>query len=220
MRSFAFALLALMGFAGPAAANFTGATAPANWTVTNTGTLTGGSPTLGTATFSTTQLMMTGSDSLSPSGVPSCSGGFFQTLGPCQLQVSMNLPGTYSFSWSYLTSDDAGPGGDLFGVIVDSTRIALSDPFGADAQSGTRTFAAASSFGWFINCTDCVGGSATSTISQFTFAAAVPEPESYALMVAGVLALAARLKASARRRSLAKEPGSAPADACHPSLGA
>jgi hypothetical protein len=159
-----------MGFAGPAAANFTGATAPANWTVTNTGTLTGGSPTLGTATFSTTQLMMTG--------------------------------------------------GDLFGVIVDSTRIPLTDPFGADAQSGTRTFAAASSFGWFINCTDCVGGSATSTISQFTFAAAVPEPESYALMVAGVLALAARLKASARRRSLAKEPSSAPADACHPSLGA
>jgi hypothetical protein len=121
---------------------------------------------------------MTGSDSLSPSGdTPSCSGGFFQTLGPCQLQATINMPGTYSFSWSYLMSDTAGPGGDLFGVIVDSTRIQLSDPGGADAQTGTRTFAANSSFGWFVNCTDCIGGSATSTISQFTFAAAVPEPE-------------------------------------------
>jgi hypothetical protein len=204
MKSFAFALLALLGFAGPAAADFTGPTAPGNWTVINTGTLIGGSPALGSATFSTTQLMLTGSNSLSPSGAPSCSGGFFQTLGPCQLQATISMPGTYSFSWSYLTSDDAGPGGDLFGVIVDSTRIQLSDPGGANAQSGTRTFAAGSSFGWFINCTDCIGGSATSTISQFAFAAAVPEPESYALMVAGVVALAARIKASTKRRSLSK----------------
>jgi hypothetical protein len=201
MKSVAFALLALLGFAGPAAADFTGPTAPANWTVTNTGTLTGGSPTLGSATFSTTQLMLTGSNSLSPSGVsPGCSGGFFQTLGPCQLQVTINKPGTYSFSWSYLTSDDAGPGGDLFGVIVDSTRIQLSDPGGADSQSGARTFAAASSFGWFINCSDCIGGSATATISNFAVAAAVPEPETYALMVAGALAVATRLRGRRRER--------------------
>jgi hypothetical protein len=202
MKSFAFALLALLGFAGPAAADFTGPTAPGNWVVTNTGSLIGGSPTLGSATFSTTQLMLTGSNSLSPlDDSPGCSGGFFQTLGPCQLQVTTNLPGTYSFSWSYLTSDTAGPGGDPFGVIVDSTRIQLSDPGGANSQTGTRTFAANSSFGWFVNCSDCIGGSATSTISQFTFAAAVPEPETYALIVAGVLALVVRLKSPTRRRS-------------------
>ena len=199
MKSFAFAFLALLAFAAPAAANFTGPVAPATWTVTNLGTLTGGSPTLGSAIFSTTQLTMTGSNSLSPLGdSPSCAGGFFQTLGPCQLQVTNNQPGTYSFSWSYLTSDAAGPGGDLFGVIVDSNRIQLSDPGGANAQSGTRTFAAASSFGWFINCSDCIGGSATSTISQFTFASATPEPQTYALLVAGMLAGALRLRA--RRR--------------------
>jgi hypothetical protein len=202
MKSVAFALLALLGFAGPAAADFTGPTAPANWMVTDTGTLTGGSPTLGSAVFSTTQLVMTGSNSLSPSGFsPSCTGGFFQTLGPCQLQVTINMPGRYSFSWSYLTSDTGGPGGDPFGVIVDSTRIQLSNPAGANSQSGTRTFAAASSFGWFINCGDCIGGSATATISSFAVAAAVPEPETYALMVAGVLAVATRLRG--RRR----EPG-------------
>src|SRR5437764_754447 len=186
MKAVAFSSLLLLGLAGPAAAQFIGPVAPATWTVTNAGTLTGGSPTLGTALFSTTQLVLTGSNSLSPSGdAPGCAGGFFQTLGPCQLQVLRSLPGSYSFSWSYLSSDLAGPGGDLFGVIVDSTRIQLSDPGGANAQSGTRTFAANSSFGWFINCTDCIGGSATSTISQFTFAAAVPEPETYALMLAG-----------------------------------
>lgn len=202
MKSVVFALLALLGFASPAAADFTGPWAPANWTVTNTGTLTGGSPTLGTTTFSPTQLMMTGSNSLSPTGdSPSCTGGFFQTLGPCQLQVTINMPGSYSFSWSYLTSDDAGPGGDLFGVIVDSTRIQLSDPGGADAQSGTRTFAASSSFGWFINCGDCIGGSATATITNFAAAAAVPQPETYALMVAGALALATRLRGRRRERA-------------------
>jgi hypothetical protein len=203
MKSIAFASLALLVLAGPAAADFSGPVGPATWTVTNTGTLTGGSPTLGSATFSTTQLVMTGSNSLSPSGdSPSCAGGFFQTLGPCQLQVTRNLPGTYSFSWAYLSSDAAGPGGDLFGVIVDSSRIQLSDPGGANAQSGTRTFAANSSFGWFVNCTDCIGGSATSTISQFTFAAAVPEPENYALIIAGVLGLAARLKGRRARALL------------------
>ncbi|HEX2539699.1 MAG TPA: PEP-CTERM sorting domain-containing protein [Caldimonas sp.] len=103
------------------------------------------------------------------------------------------MPGIYSFSWSYLTTDTAGPGGDLFGVLVDSSRVLLSDPGGANAQSGMRTFAAASSFGWFLNCTDCIGGSATATISQFDFmAAAIPEPETYALLLAGALGLVAR----------------------------
>jgi hypothetical protein len=203
MKAFVFASLALLGFAGPAAADFSPPVGPTTWTVTNTGSLTGGSPTLGSATFSTTQLVLTGSNSLSPSGdAPSCAGGFFQTLGPCQLQVTNTVPGTYSFSWSYLTSDAAGPGGDLFGVIVDSNRIQLSDPGGANAQSGTRTFSAVSSFGWFINCSDCIGGSATSTISQFSFASAVPEPDTYALMMAGILGLVSRFKAGPRERRL------------------
>ena len=203
MKAVVFALFALPGFAAPAAADFSGPVAPATWTVTNTGILTGGSPTLGSATFSATQLVLTGSNSISPSGdTPGCAGASFQTLGPCQLQVTRNLPGTYSFSWSYLSSDDSGPAGDPFGVIVDSNRIQLSDPGGASAQSGTRTFAANSSFGWFINCTDCIGGSATSTISQFSFATPVPEPETYALMLAGVMALATRRRRRRREQGI------------------
>jgi hypothetical protein len=196
--------MALLGLTGPVAAlDFTGPVAPATWTVANTGTLTGGSPVLGTAAFATTQLVMTGSTSSSPSGeLPSCSGGFFQTLGPCQLQVTQNLPGVYSFNWSYTTTDLSGPGGDIFGVIVDDSRIQISDPGGALTQSGTRSFAAESNFGWFMNCTDCIGGSASATISQFDFTAVIPEPETYALMVAGMLGLAARLQ---RRRVAAPD---------------
>ena len=207
MKSFALAFLVLLGAVGPAAAvDFTGPVAPANWTVVTTGTLTGGSPTPGTATFSTTQLVLTSGNSSSPGGdAPSCSGGFFQTLGPCQTQATIGLGGTYSFNWSYLTTDSAGPGGDIFGVIVDSTRIQLSDPGGAVGQSGSRSFTAASSFGWFMNCTDCIGGSATSTVSDFTFATAVPEPETYALFLAGILGLSARLRS--KRRESARQPG-------------
>ena len=206
MKHVALALLAWLGIAGPAAADVTGPVAPGNWTVTNTGTLTGGSPTLGGAAFSSTQLAMTGSNSQSPSGFsPSCAGGFFQTLGPCQLQVTANVPGTYSFNWSYATTDTAGPGGDTFGVIVDSTRISLSDAAGANTQSGTESFAAASSFGWFINCGDCIGGSATTTVSQLGFVAAIPEPETYALMVAGVLGLAVRLRHRRAARKIGRD---------------
>ena len=205
MKAVALASL-LLALAGPAAAQFTGSLAPPDWTVANTGTLTGGSPTLGTAAFTPpTQLVLTGSDSVSPAGpggfAPSCSGGFFQTLGPCQLQVTANVPGTYAFSWSYLTSDQAGPGGDLFGAIVDGTRIQLSDSGGLNSQSGTRTFSAGSSFGWFINCGDCIDGSATATISQFAFAAAVPEPETYALMLVGALGVLVRVQRRWRRRA-------------------
>jgi len=185
---------------GPAAADFTGAVAPATWTISNTGTLTGGSLTPGVATFSTSQLMLMGGNASSPGlDAPSCIGGVFFTLGPCQLQVTNTLAGSYSFTWNYLTSDPAGPAGDLFGVIVDSNRVQLSDPFGFGTQSGTRTFAATSSFGWFMNCTDCIGGSATTTISQFTFTPAIAEPESYVLIVAGVVGLAVRLRGQQRK---------------------
>src|SRR5437764_4907470 len=116
MKFIAIASLAALGFVQPAAAvDFTGVVAPANWTIANTGTIGGGSPTPGTATFTTTQLTLTSGNATSPGGdAPACSGGSFQILGPCQLQVTTNLAGTFSFNWSYLTQDTAGAGGDLF----------------------------------------------------------------------------------------------------------
>lgn len=193
------ATLALAASAGPAFADFTGALAPANFSVVNTGTLIGSSPVLGSATFTSSQLTLRGSNAngTGPSGDdPACAGATFGFAGPCQIQATIGLPGTYSFNWSYLTSDGVGPGGDIFGVVVNGNRSVLSNLGGPLSQSGSASFTAASSFGWFINCTDCIGGSATATISSVAFAQAVPEPETYALLLAGL----AGIGMTARRR--------------------
>jgi hypothetical protein len=195
MKTIAVAVLvAAAGVATSASAvDFTGPHAPANWSVVNTGTLAG-TATPGTGVFSPTQLVLTGGNS-----TLGCTGGTYAVLGPCQVQATIGLAGIYSFSWSYLTSDGDGPAGDIFGVLVDSTRIQLSDPGGAVAQTGVRTFSANSSFGWFMNCTDCTGGTAMATVSNFNVAA-VPEPETYGLMLAGLTVLG--LVARRRRASL------------------
>jgi hypothetical protein len=180
----ALACLTTALLSGPAWADFTGATAPGNFSVSNTGTLTGGGATLGGAVFSATQLVLTGSSSAG-----GCTGGVYSTLSPCQVQAAINLPGTYSFNWAYLTADADGPAGDIFGVMVNGTRIALSDLGGAVSQSGNASFVAGASFAWMLNCTDCTGGTASATISNFNFAP-VPEPKPVVLMLGGLLALA------------------------------
>jgi PEP-CTERM motif len=181
------ALIAGAGFCASAHADFTGPTAPANWTIVNSGTLIGPSPTLGAAVFSPTQLVLSGSNTLADD--LGCTGGVYSVLGPCRTSATFAAGGTFSFNWSYLTADGAGPAGDIFGVVVNGVFTQLSDPGGAVAQSGTASFAASSSFGWFVNCTDCIGGAATATISSFAIAQAVPEPSTYALMLSGIGAL-------------------------------
>jgi hypothetical protein len=196
MNRLTLAVLLAGAVAAPAAmaAGFTGAADPGAFAVANVGTLIGGSPTFGTATFSAIQLVLLGSNSISPapaSSAPGCSGGVYSTLtSPCQLQVVLATAGAYSFDWSYVSADNDGPAGDIFGVLVDGNRIALSDLGGAVAQTGSASFVAATSFGWFINCTDCIGGLATATVSGFELVP-VPEPRSYALMLAGVAGIAA-----------------------------
>jgi hypothetical protein len=181
------ALIAGAGVCASAHADFTGPTAPANWVIVNSGTLIGVSPTLGSAVFSPTQLVLSGSNTLADE--LGCSGATYAVLGPCRTSATIAGSGTFSFHWSYLTADDAGPAGDIFGVVVNGVFTQLSDPGGAVTQSGNASFAASSSFGWFVNCTDCIGGAATATITNFAVTQAIPEPSAYALMLSGIGAL-------------------------------
>ncbi len=183
------AVVAVAAVCGPAHADFTGAYAPGSWTTLTTGTLTGSGASPGSATFASSSLSLVGGNTLSPTGDVSCVGSTYGFAGPCQLQTTIGLAGTYTFHWSYSTADDGGPGGDIFGVLVNGSQVQLSDPGGPIMQSGDRTFSASSSIGWFVNCTDCIGGAATATITNFAVAQAVPEPSTYALMLSGVGAL-------------------------------
>lgn len=187
-------LLAVAGAGSASATGFTGANDPASFTVANVGTLTGLSPSPGLALFSSSQLVLVGANTASPSPAnftPGCAGGVYSVLGsPCQIQAVSSVPGSYGFDWSYVSADPDGPAGDIFGVVVDGQRIALSDLGGPVAQSGSYSFVAGSSFGWFINCTDCIGGFATATVSSFAVTP-VPEPGALTLMLAGLAGIGA-----------------------------
>jgi len=168
------------------ATDFVGAGAPGTLAISTTGDLAldaaGGSAS---ATAST--LVLVGGDA-DPTG---CAGSNYSVLGLCQIQAVFTAPGNYGFSWGYTTADGGGPAGDMFGVLVDGRAVTLSDLGGAVAQGGSVQFTANTSFGWYVNCTDCTGGAATATITGLSVTA-VPEPASWALMLAGACGVAGR----------------------------
>ena len=99
--------LALAALAVPAQAQFSGPYAPANWPTATTGTLAGTGTSAGSASFSSSLLTLVGGNGIAPAGSDaSCVGGTYAFAGPCQIQTTIGVPGTYSFHWSYLTADD------------------------------------------------------------------------------------------------------------------
>ena len=180
--------LLVAALAGPVlAAPVAGGAGLGDFSVANTGALVGDPILTGTAVpVSVSQMLLTGSDA-----AVGCVGGVFSdAASPCALVATLARAGDYSFHWAYSTADGVGPGGDLFGVAVDGQRSVLSDLGGPISQSGNASFSASTSFAWFINCTDCSGGSASVAISNFS-TTAVPEPTGIALWLAGLAGIAA-----------------------------
>lgn len=108
---------------------------------------------------------LTGGNTASASGCGGSQYGFASS--PCN--VSASFPGrgrTFTFDWSYSTTDTSGPGADLFGVIVDGKVMPLSDPGGAMSQSGKVEIAAASALQLYLNCTDCTDGAAQAMVTK------------------------------------------------------
>jgi hypothetical protein len=107
--------------------------------------------------------------------------------------------GTLSFDWNYHTTDVDGPTLDVFFVLNGGTPIQISDSGGADTQAGSEAFGVNEGdiVGFRLDCTDCVLGSATVTISNFAAPGAggpiaVPVPAlSWWALVALALGLAA-----------------------------
>lgn len=173
--------------------DFTGPYAPATWTTTSLGSAQGSS----SATSST--LSITGGDT-------GCPGGIAGVIGPCEIRyVTSDIQNPFSFHWVYTSSDARGPAEDIFGILVDGVRSVLSDSSGSFTQAGDLLVNASTSFGWFINCTDCTQGAATATISQFRAGtAALPEPTHVALLtllfaIAFGTGIRPRMRAARRR---------------------
>ncbi len=189
---------ALIGFSTTAAADFSGAYDPTNWTLTNT---SGGNGTVDTA-GAPGSIKITGSD-----GVAN------QPLTLTSFTIAAPSAGTVYFDWLYVSRDNGDPGLGIPGgpewdpagyVVLNGTTIQLTADAGGNNQNGAWSFAvgAAEVFGFYVQSKENQFGSADLTISNFRVdtgtTPGVPEPGSVALLALGLLGMATSRK---RRQS-------------------
>lgn len=171
------AVLAATLLSGVAHADgFSGYYAPANWSVTNATASSGVIDTSGAPSFITliSANNSTGLRSDTYYGIAAAASGVF------------------SFDWSYTSVDDPGADSALFFVGSTSNYYLLSYTSGTSGHIDAAVNAG-DQIGFNIYSSDSAWGSGTLTITNFSAPlAAVPEPASYALMAAGLLALGLR----------------------------
>jgi len=174
--AFVLATAGLFGAAGAHADGFTGDYAAGQWTTLNSN---GGNGTVdaNTSTLTLTSADFTGSpDATFESSLLSY---FFTAVADTVV----------SFDWSYLTHDDNGSSYDTLSYLLGGQSFQLSADESFDAQGGSVSsllVKAGTTFGYQMNSLDSWGGSGVGTVTNFNAVAAVPEPASVALMLAGL----------------------------------
>lgn len=190
----------LLCFSMSASADFSGFSgyyAPTQWTIGHTADDFGSVDVTGAPG----SITLTGSNSTPVDGDGNPN---YDLFGRVDFTIVAQGAGTFSFNWSYSTTDSLGPFYDPAGYIKGSIatgQFQLTNDSDPSNQSGQMSFSVAAGdvIGFHVTTLDNYGGSASLTISNFS--APVPEPTSVAMMALGLLGVAGTTAARRRRQA-------------------